>query len=317
MKRAITVLMILVSLVINEWIPTSVAEEQTSLCAASSGEDRVTRFLLLGCDRSTKLTDSILLVSVNETQNRVGILQIPRDTYAEYTDRDYKKLNGGMQVLGENGIKQFLSDALGVPIHCFLVLKLDFFQKLVDAIGGVELEIPRDMVYSDPAQGLEIKLPKGKMRLSGEQAEQFVRYRSGYVNADLGRLDAQKLFLRAFAKQCKSLTTGAVLRVLGLALTGVQTDIGAVEAVRVLKTLLSCDPETVPMATLAGQAVQGKSGAWYYVLNREGASQMLCEYLFMSESKADAFDPQGVFLRESNPQFSKIYFADPAHLPLS
>ena len=317
MKRTVAVLLILLAVVSGELLPAHATGEAYSVPTVAKGEDRVTRFLLLGCDRSTKLTDSILLVSVNETQKCVSILQIPRDTYAEYTDRDYKKLNGGMQALGERGIKTFLSEALGVPIQYFLVLKLDFFRKLVDAIGGVEVEIPQDMIYSDPEQDLEIMLPKGKMRLGGAEAEQFVRYRSGYVNADLGRLDAQKVFLRAFAKQCKSLSPGVILRILGLALTGVSTDVGAVDAVRVLKTLLACDPDTVPMATLSGQAVQGKSGAWYYVLNRSGTCRMLNDYVFPGAPiQEDGFDPSGVFLRESNERFTKIYFADPKRLPL-
>ena len=317
MKRTVAVLFLLLMLILGELLPAHATGDACSVPTVAQGEDRVTRFLLLGCDRSTKLTDSILLVSVNETQKCVSILQIPRDTYAEYTDRDYKKLNGGMQARGERGIKTFLSEALGVPIQYFLVLKLDFFRKLVDAIGGVEVEILQDMVYSDPSQDLEIMLPKGKMRLGGKEAEQFVRYRSGYVNADLGRLDAQKVFLRAFAKQCKSLSPGVILRILGLALTGVSTDVGAVDAVRVLKTLLTCDPDTVPMATLTGQAVQGKSGAWYYVLNRSGACRMLNEFAFPSTPiREDCFDPRGLFLREGNERFAKIYFADPGQLPL-
>ncbi len=180
---------------------------------------RITRFLLLGCDQSTRLTDSILLVTVNETAKSTTILQIPRDTYAEYTQKDYKKLNGAMSSLGERGIKQFISDALGVPIDFFVVLKLQFFDDLVNAIGGVDVDIPQDMHYSDPSQNLEIHLSKGRAHLNGREAEQFVRYRSGYVNADLGRLDAQKIFLKAFAKQCQTLSIPALLRITFIALT--------------------------------------------------------------------------------------------------
>lgn len=282
--------------------------------AIAQQNDRVTRFLLMGCDKSTKLTDSILLVTVNESAGQTSILQIPRDTYAEYTKRDYKKLNGAMNTLGADGFKCFLSEALGVKIHYFVVLKLDFFRALIDDIGGVTVEIPQDMTYSDPEQGLEINLKKGKMHLDGAGAEQFVRYRSGYVNADLGRLDAQKSFLRAFAAQCKTLSWRSILRVLGHALTGVQTDLGVIDAVRVLKVLLACDPDTVPMATLAGQAVQGRSGAWYYVLNREGASEQIQEYL--QPATANRFDAAGLFESDTNSDFKRIYRAPRASLPI-
>lgn len=283
----------------------------------ASPEDRVTRFLVMGCDRSTRLTDSIFVVSINERTKEARILQIPRDTYAEYTDRDYKKLNGAMQVLGERGVKQLLSETLGVKIDYFVVLKLQAFESLVDAIGGVDIEIPQDMEYSDPSQNLQIRLPAGKRRLNGAEAEQFVRYRSGYVNADLGRLDAQKLFLKAFAKQCKSLTLSQLLRVTALALTGVQTDIGLPAAIRTVKVLKECDTDCIPMATLAGQAVRGTSGAWYYAVNREGGCEMVNEYLMPGTPIDEAqFDPRGIFDREENPEFHRIYQSPSESLPI-
>ena len=99
-------------------------------------KERVTRILLLGCDRASGLADSILLVSINEEEKSTSILQIPRDTYAEYTEKDYKKINGALSALGESGIKDFFGGVFGVPIHYFAVVKLDLFCKMVDAIGG-------------------------------------------------------------------------------------------------------------------------------------------------------------------------------------
>ena len=280
----------------------------SEVAVANTEGDRITRFLILGCDQSTHLTDSILIVSVNESTKQAKILQIPRDTYAEYTEKDYKKLNGAMHTLGERGVKNFLSEALGVPINYFVVLKLQMFESLVDAIGGVDVEIPREMEYSDPAQNLHIHLPAGKAHLNGAEAEQFVRYRSGYVNADLGRLDAQKLFLSAFAKQCKALSFPQLLRVTALALTGLQTDIDLPAAIRIVGVLKQCDTECIPMATLAGQAVRGNSGAWYYALNRAGGCEMINEYLMPGTPlDIDEFDVHGVFDREKNTEFHRVY----------
>ncbi len=283
----------------------------TAIDQSNVGKDKITRFLVLGCDHSKRLTDSILLIAINETRSEARILQIPRDTYTEYTKGSYKKLNGAMQALGAAGMKSFLSEALGVKIDYFVTLKLDFFKALVDAIGGVELEIDRDMEYSDPAQGLEIRLKAGKTLLDGEMAEQFVRYRSGYVNADLGRLDAQKKFLSAFAKRCQAITFSQLLRVTGLALTGVQTDIGLPAAIRTVGILRRADAGDIPMATLSGQAVKGKSGAWYYVLKRSPAKQMIGYYLNWEEDgEGISFDPNGVFDRLQNEEFHQIYTAE-------
>lgn len=280
-------------------------------------KDRITRILLMGCDRASGLADSILVVSINESEKQVSILQIPRDTYAEYTEKAYKKINGALSALGEEGIKDFFSQALGVPIHHFAVVKLDLFCKMVDAVGGVEIDIPQDMEYHDPAQDLHISLKAGVQHLDGKTAEHFVRYRAGYVNADLGRLDAQKLFLRAFAKRCRALGAQDYFRLAGASLTGVQTDIGIAEAVRIGGILRECDPETVPMQTLAGQAVKGQSGAWYYVLNREGACRQINEMTYpeISIEPLD-FDADGLFDRTQNPQFHNVYTAAERELPL-
>ncbi|MBQ7391764.1 MAG: LCP family protein [Clostridia bacterium] len=279
-------------------------------------KERVTRILLLGCDRASGLADSILVVSINEDEKCASILQIPRDTYAEYTDRDYKKINGALSTFGESGIKDFFSSALGIPIHHFAVVKLDLFCKMVDAVGGVDIDVPQKMEYHDPAQDLHISLEAGRQHLDGKTAEHFVRYRAGYVNADLGRLDAQKLFLRAFAQRCRDLTPPDYFRLAGASLTGVQTDIGIADAVRLSKILRECDPDTVPMQTLAGQAVKGQSGAWYYVLNREGACRQINELTYPETPiNLSDFDADGLFDRVQNPQFHKVYTAAEDALP--
>ncbi len=296
------------------------AEEPTDVPVTVSVQprDRVTRILLLGCDRASGLADSILIVSINERKREASVLQIPRDTYAEYTERDYKKINGALSALGESGIKSFFSQALGVPIHHFAVVKLDLFCKMVDAVGGVDVDVPQNMEYHDPAQDLHISLESGKQHLDGKSAEHFVRYRAGYVNADLGRLDAQKLFLRAFAQKCRDLTATDYFRLAGAALTGVQTDIGIGDAVRLGSLLRECDPEAVPMQTLAGQAVRGQSGAWYYVLNREGACRQIGELTYPEAPLTPAdFDPDGLFDRVQNPQFHNVYTAAEDALPLA
>ena len=294
------------------------AEEQTETEPVGVFQkERVTRILLLGCDRASGLADSILLVSINEDVKTASILQIPRDTYAEYTERDYKKINGALSVLGEDGIKNFLSASLGVPVHYFAVVKLDLFCKMVDAVGGVDVDVPQKMEYHDPAQNLHISLDAGVQHLDGKTAEHFVRYRSGYVNADLGRLDAQKLFLRAFAKRCRELKAPDYFRLAGASLTGVQTDIGIGEAIRLSKVLRECNPEAVPMQTLTGQAVKGKSGAWYYVLNREGACRQINELTY-PEAFLDFsnFDPDRLFDRTQNLEFHNVYTAAEDALPL-
>lgn len=313
---SVCLLLALLALQIPLYTASSVAEEPTVQTEANA-QRRITRFLVMGCDKSKKLTDSIFVVTLDEDRREASILQIPRDTYAEYTTRDYKKLNGAKSALGEKGVKDFLSRALGVPIQYFFVLDLDILRNVVDSIGGVDVEIPQQMIYSDPIQGLEINLQEGYAHLDGSMAEQFVRYRAGYPNADLGRLDAQKSFLRAFAKKCRGLTLSQLLPLTANLIVGVQTDVGLCEAIRVVSLLKECNADNIPMETLAGQALQGSSGAWYYAVNREGALRQVNQYLLPNTPVGlERFDPEGVLDREDFIKFHAIYTAPEGELPL-
>lgn len=287
------------------------APESRETAIESIGESRITRFLVMGRDRAAGLADSIFVVTLNETQKEASILQIPRDTYAEYTDRDYKKLNGALGALGPEQTTKLLSTALGVPLDYFVVIDLDGVRRVVDAIGGVDVVLPESLFYSDPAQNLEIQLPKGEVHLDGERAEHLLRFRSGYVNADLGRLDAQKLFLEAFAKKCKTLSPWQMLGVLGAIFTKVQTNVDLTCACRLAVRLLDFNTDRIPMATLAGEAIQGNSGAWYYVLCRRASVEMVNEYCLPQNALTETdFDPNGIFDREEHADFHKIYTAD-------
>lgn len=277
---------------------------------SSKTQGHVTRVLLLGKDRAAGLADAMILVSINEDTHRVGILQIPRDTYVEYTKKDYKKINAMPRVLGDRETKLFLSRSIGIELDYFISLDLDVLDRLVDAVGGVDVEIPQDMHYEDPSQGLVIDLKKGRSHLNGKEAEQFVRFRSGYANADLGRIDAQKSFIRAFAKKCNSLSAGECTRIVGALLTRLCTDVDLPAAIRLCRLLRECDADLIGIETLSGSAVQGLSGAWYYSVCRDAALVQCNRILVPSVPlNQQTFDPHGVFDRKDHPEFHNIYIA--------
>ena len=97
-----------------------------------------------------------------------------------------------------------------------------------------------------------------------------------------------------------------MLQVAWIALPRVRTDLGVHEIVRLASVLRECDAAHIPMATLAGEAVQGVSGAWYYSLCRDKAERMVREYLLADTA---SFDPRGLFDRADHPEFHKIYTA--------
>lgn len=276
--------------------------------AQAAGKDPVKRFLIFGCDKAAALTDSIFLVSRNEATGELRVLQLPRDTYAAYTEGSYRKLNGALRSLGSEKCKAFFSRALGVRVDWFAAMDLECVSLLVDTVGGVDIDVPMNMDYSDPAQGLEIHLKAGRQHLDGAAALSFIRFRSGYVNADLGRMDAQKVFLRAFAEKCRNLNAATFFRMFMISVPHMQTDLPVTEAIRISRGLLNCDFSAIPIETAPGEAIRGKNGAWYYVLNRMGAQSAVNRLLSPNAPVSDeAFDPDRVFDRADDADFHGIY----------
>ena len=265
-------------------------------------------FLLMGKDRASGLTDVMMLVSLDAQSSRLSVLQIPRDTYAEYTATGYRKINGALNALGADGTCEFLSNALCVDIDGYVVFELDSFAKAVDMIGGVEVNIPFDMEYRDPYQDLYISLPAGKQTLNGERAEQFVRYRFGYVRGDLGRIDAQKLFMAAFfQKVSQDVGKFELLRIATALLDEMDTNLALSDAISLATRVISMEAENINMLTLSGEDVRSEqSGAWFYVISKSAAHEQLSSYMGVNVDVND-FDKAGEFLHEGAVSFSKIY----------
>ena len=264
------------------------------------------RFLLAGSDATSGLCDVLMLISIDRVSHEVFVLQLPRDTYANYTEKSYRKLNGAVAELGGmDRFAEFLSRSLGVSIDRTIHLSPSAFRTVVDTLGGVEIELPYDLNYDDPAQGLSIHLKAGTQTLDGAKAEQFVRYRSGYAKGDLDRIDAQKLFLSALFRKVSTL---GVLEVASLAMKmrgEVDTDLDASDIFALASELIKLSPERVFFVTAPGApAVAEQSGASYYVLSAPAMAELLSRYFGADEG---SFDTERVFLNERYESFRKIY----------
>ena len=281
---------------------TPVIESETQPLTA---REESTNILLMGADDEAGLCDVIMIVNLDMAQGRAAVVQIPRDTYAAYTDGSYKKLNGICNSLG--GAKQtaeLLERALGIDIYGYLKIDLDCLGRVVDAVGGIDVDVPRDMYYSDPEQGLYIRIKKGVNHLDGNSAKGFVRYRAGYVDGDLGRIDAQKLFMAAFFERLSQGVSPLTVAELCRALSGTETDISFSSLAEWGYKALDLKRESITLLTLPGeQAVASVSGASYYALCKRSCAEAVREYL----GGVGEFDPEGIFRNGSYESFINIY----------
>jgi len=288
-------------------------EDSGDIPVVCTRKEGVQNFLICGKDRASGLFDVIVLAQLDVKNNLASIVQIPRDTYAAYTEKSYKKLNGAAAALGGlEGLRSFLSGNLGIPIDHYALVDLDCVGDIVDAIGGVTLDIPADMDYEDKAQGLSIHLKAGKQTLNGDMAEQFLRFRAGYITADLGRLDAQKLFISAFLTEVKEHTNlPTIIRIVRSLYGRVETDLSIGSTLKLVASALKLRPDRLTMATLPGEATRTEenAGAWYYVIKRQAAYETVNRLLNVYETPIaeEAFDPDERFTSTDYPHFGAIY----------
>ena len=275
-----------------------------------SSDDERCCLLVTGKDRVSGLTDVIMLVSLDSASSQLSVMQIPRDTYAEYGNEKHRKLNGALASLGgEAELKKYFEDTLGLKIDGYLSLDLDGFAKIVDTVGGVEMDVEEPLYYNDPEQNLHIAIESGRQILDGRTAEMFVRYRSGYVDGDIGRLDAQKKFLSAFFCSLKQKVNIKNAYSLACAVVGaVKTDVKMSRAVSLALKALTLDESSLRFFTLPGEAVTSKkTGASFYVMSADPTRELLCEY-FGREDESE-IDEKRLFAHPEYEDFIKIYEA--------
>lgn len=181
--------------------------------------------LLLGMDigdvenasnTSARRTDTMMLLNYNPRTDNIKVVSIPRDTLIEVKNAHdgngnyipYWKINAAYALGGEEEVIQQVESLLDITVNYLIEIDYAAFRNLIDAVGGVEMYIDRDMYYDDDAQDLHIHFNKGEtVLLDGQKAEEFFRWRknndgTGLADGDLGRIKNQQKFISALIDKC-------------------------------------------------------------------------------------------------------------------
>ncbi len=186
-------------------------------------KDATWTFLLCAEDQVSGNTDTIMVCTYDTVNQKVGLVSIPRDTLIDRPGWKYHRINavypsGNVVYPPDGGIKELMTAAgeiLGIPIDHYVVVDTRIFVELVDAVGGVDFNVPVHMSYDDPLQDLHIHFEKGMQHLTGKQALQVVRCRKNsdgpdgsiydaYPDADIGRTRTQQEMVKTIAKKVLS-----------------------------------------------------------------------------------------------------------------
>jgi LCP family protein required for cell wall assembly len=250
--------------------------------------------LLLG--HNNKLTDTIMLASFDYDLKRVDIVSVPRDTYYErpaYKGAAYQKINSVYETEDIEGIAKAVSEVLcGVPIHYYMIISDDGVAKIVDSMGGVRFDVPIDMKYDDPEQGLFIDLKAGPQVLDGAHAVQYLRFRKGYPNADLGRIAAQQAFMKEAFKQSLS----DFPKVIKTVISEVDTNLKSSLAARIAGEAVGMNLDNIETYMAPGIADM-RNGASYYFVDEAATDEMMNAIYSM---KAETEETSGSAVSDSD-----------------
>lgn len=257
------------------------------------------KVLILGVstDLDSELTDTIMVASYNPNTQKANLLSIPRDSY---TGKNTAKATASLKINALYNIEKTpektlkaVNEITGLDIKYYVIVKTEALIQLVDAIGGVEFNVPIDMKYDDPTQDLHIDLKAGTQKLDGEKAEQVLRFRhsnpdkitgqmstypSEYGNDDFGRMRTQRDFISALLKQ--TLKPGNIFKlgeILEIAHKNVETNLELSYIKDYIPYAVEFNTDNLQTATLPGTTPDMKdtNNVSIFVINKKLSTELI------------------------------------------
>ena len=236
--------------------------------------------LVLGVDKDGLRTDTIIVASYDLDDNTVKLLSIPRDTRM-YIGNRYQKINAAHaisqsgKIKGPQGSIEAVSRLTGIPINYYVEFSFDAFKNTIDALGGVDFDVPQDMNYEDPVQDLYIHLKKGYQHLDGDKAEQFVRFRK-YPMGDIARVEAQQAFIKALAEQKLNLSIlENVPELFGVISNDINTNFTLIDVMKYVNNLKELSADNITMYPLPGNFGGGEYTTSYWIADMDAVKTLI------------------------------------------
>lgn len=240
----------------GEVISTSNAVIDKTIKTPETVKGQTVNFLVAGIDYNTidatagvsrgKLTDVIMVVQIDLKEGSVRALQFPRDTFVGYNLSSTGKINAIYGSHGISGLAEVIYDQFALTIDHYVTVDMNGFIKIVDAIGGVTIDIDEYFTLEG------ITFSPGTHTLSGIEAEKFVRERHSRSGGDIGRINAQRKFLAALFQEMKSLSAGELTSLASVVMQNVTTDLSVGTALSLVQEILKMNTDNLSFYTVPG-----------------------------------------------------------------
>jgi len=268
-----------------------------------------TNFLILGTDEGSgdennkkdpRNSDTMIVVHYNEKFKKYDLISIPRDTKIETTRVD-KKINSAYRVGQVPLAVKTVEDLLKIKIDHYVKIDTIAYRAFIDAIGGIDVVIDKNMNYDDPTQNLHIHFKKSDepQHLDGKKAEEYIRWRknndgNGYLMGDLGRIEnMQKFFSTVVGKIQSPSIIPKIPSVLAVFPKYMETDLNAGEILKFAMSVAKTPKESINFHTIAGEPKYIDETS-YFIFNNSKNAQVNAVLNDGDPSEIANFDTNGV-----------------------
>ncbi|MBV9387274.1 MAG: LCP family protein [Chroococcidiopsidaceae cyanobacterium CP_BM_ER_R8_30] len=283
------------------------------------------------------LSDTMLLMRFDPQTGKTVVLSIPRDTRVPIEGHGVQKINAANELGGVALSAKTVSTLLdGVQIDRYIRINVLGFAKLIDALGGIDFYVPKDMKYKDDTQHLYIDLKAGEQHLNGDQALQMLRFRYDALG-DIGRIQRQQLMMRALME--KFLNPAIIAKfpqIFSVVHDYIDTNLTIEEMVSVLSFAAQTSRSNTEMLLVKGRFSEPKEfNTSYWLPNQKGIDSLMAEHFDLTSQTSfpQAIDPASVniAIQDSTGEpkavralvrsleaagYSRIQIAKPWHQPL-
>lgn len=272
--------------------------------------------LLLGVDASENendlwtgtRTDTIILVNIDPRSKSINAVSIPRDSKVYLPgNHGVQKINSAHAIGGVEMTVKTVENTLGVKVDRYIMVHDDAVKSIVEALGGVDVYVEKNMRYHDYAGHLHIDLTKGYHHLNPTEAVGYLRFRHDPMG-DIGRTQRQQWFLRGVLSELKKPdVVSKIPDIVGVARKYIKTNMSFYELTQFAMMTKSLDMDKIEIATLPG-APNKRGAISYWILDAEKTQEVLNRLIYRHKPQFDEAEPvkASVIYSENNAQKAQM-----------
>lgn len=256
---------------------------------------RKQNILLLGVDSNGEdsdiwegtRTDTIVVLNIDPKSKSLNAISIPRDSKVYLPGNNgIQKINAAHAIGGIKMTIRTIEDTLGIRIDKYIMVHDEAVKKIVEALGGVDIYVEKNMHYNDYSGNLHINLTKGRHHLNADEVVGYLRFRHDAMG-DIGRTQRQQWFLRGLLQEMqKPETIAKIPDILAVAKKYVKTDMSLYEMSQYAALAKHFDLNNIEIATLPG-APNKKGYTSYWILDPEKTQEVVNRLIYRERVKSD------------------------------